>query len=196
LLATFDGNGSFGLSSLLTNTGGVEDPSTAPRITGLNTIPTTDNTGSLLFAPPPTSTFPQTFPSGTAVGSYAVYWGMDSRIRTPYSYTLDFSVSRDLGHDFTLEAAYVGRLSHRLLTQSDLAMPVDFVDPKTGIDYFTAVRALANIYRTGVPTEQVTDAMIGPTASYWTDLMGNTQFAPGSLGFRASRCATSPFPTN
>src|SRR5262249_37761856 len=108
---------------------------------------------------------------------------------------LDFSVSRDLGHDFTLEAAYVGRLSHRLLTQSDLAMPVDFVDPKTGIDYFTAVRALANIYRTGVPTEQVTDAMIGPTASYWTDLMGTTQFAPGSLGFRASRCATSPFPT-
>jgi len=195
LLATFDGNGSFGLSTALTNTGGVQDPSTAPRITGLNTIPTTDNNGGLLFAPPPTSTFPQTFPTGTAVGSYAVYWGMDNKIRTPYSYTLDFSVGRELGHNFSLEVSYVGRLSHRLLTQSDLAMPVNLVDPKTGVDYFTAVRALANIYRQGVPSESVTAAMIGPTASYWSDLMGNTTFLPGSQGFRASRCASSPFPT-
>jgi hypothetical protein len=195
LLATFDANGSFGLSTALTNTGGVQDPSTAPRITGLNTVPTTDNTGSTLFAPAPTSTFPQTFPSGTAVGSYAVYWGMDNKIRTPYSYTLDLSIGRELGHDLSLEVSYVGRLSHRLLTQSDLAMPTDLVDPKTGIDYFTAVRALANVYRQNVPTESVTAAMIGPTASYWSDLMGNTAFVPGSLGFRASRCATNPFPT-
>jgi len=38
--------------------------------------------------------------------------------------------------------------------------------------------------------------MIGPTASYWQDLMGTTNFLPGvsgaPQGFRISRCANSP----
>jgi hypothetical protein len=200
LLATFDANGSFGLSTTLTNTGGVQTPETAPRATGLsglNNIPVTDQTGATIFAPAPSSSFPQTFPSGVngAVGSYAVYWGMDNKLKTPYSYTIDLSVGRQFARDYTLEVAYVGRLSHRLLTQMDVAMPLNWTDPQTGIDYFTAVKALAKIYRTGVPTEAVTDAMIGPTAVYWHDLMGATAFEPGSAGFRASRCATSPFGT-
>jgi len=198
LLATFDRSGSFGLSTVLTNTGGVQTPASAPRITGLtglSNIPTKDLTGATIFAPSPAGSFPQTFPSGLNgdVGSYAVYFGMDNKIRTPYSYTLDFSIGRDLGHDFTVEVSYVGRLSHRLLSQSDVAAPLDLVDPKTGVDYFTAVQALAKIYRTGVPSDSITAAMIGPTASYWQDLMGSTQFLPGSQGFRVSRCATAPF---
>ena len=197
LLATFDANGSFGLSSTLTNTGGVITPATAPRVTcldqGLSCIPQTDLTGATIFAPQPAGTFPQTFPSGLNgdVGSYAVYWGMDNKIKTPYSYTIDLSVGRQFAHDYTLQVSYVGRLSHRLLTQMDLAMPLDWTDPKTGIDYFTAVRALAKIYRSGVASNDVTDAMIGSTASYWQDLMGNTQFLPGSQGFRVSRCVTA-----
>jgi len=200
LLATFDRSGSFGLSTTLTNTGGVQTPGTAPRATGLaglSNIPTVDLTNTPMFAPPPSNSFPQTFPSGLtgATGSYAVYWGMDNKLKTPYSYTLDFSVGRELPHGFAVQFSYVGRLSHRLLSQEDVASPLDWVDPKTKIDYFTAVNALAKIYRTGVPTESVTDAMIGPTATYWKDLMGNTAFLPGSKGFRASRCANSPFPT-
>jgi hypothetical protein len=205
LLATFDANGTFGLSTALTNTGGVETPSTSPRITGLNAIPTTDLTGMQMLASAPAGTFPQTFPSGilNQTGSFAVYWGMDSKMKTPYSYTLDFSVGRDLGHGLTLEVAYVGRLSHRLPSQVDVATPEDLVDPKTGIDYFTAVRALANIYRTKVPSDNITAAMIGTTASYWQDLMGNTAFLPGACdntttpptcapqGFRISRCAAN-----
>ena len=189
LLATFDRSGSFGLSTVLTNTGGVETPGTAPRVTGLagiNNIPTADLTGATMFAPPPAGTFPQTFPSGLNgdVGSYAVYFGMDNKLRTPYAYTLDLSVGRDLGHDFTLEVAYVGRLSHRLLSQSDVAAPLDLVDPKTGMDYFTAVRALANVYRKGVATQAVNDAMFGAAAQYWTDLY---PAAPAG-GFRLHRC--------
>ena len=200
LLATFDANGSFGLSTTLTNTGGVQTPETAPRatgITGLANIPTQDLTGAQMFAPPPSNSFPQTFPSGLtgATGSYAVYWGMDNKLKTPYSYTLDFSVGRELKHGYAIQVSYVGRLSHRLLSQEDVASPIDWVDPKTKVDYFKAVNALAKIYRTGVPSEGVTDAMIGPTATYWQDLMGNTAFLPGSQGFRASRCANSPFPT-
>lgn len=198
LLATFDANGSFGLSTTLTNTGGVQTPETAPRATGISgfdNIPKTDQTGAAIFAPAPSSTFPQTFPSGNDVGAYAVYWGMDNKLKTPYSYTLDLSVGRQFARDYTLEVSYVGRLSHRLLTQMDVAMPLDWTDPKSGIDYFTAVQALAKIYRTGAASDGVTDAMIGPTAVYWQDLMAGTQFVPGSQGFRASRCANSPFAT-
>jgi hypothetical protein len=200
LLATFERSGSLGLSTTLTNTGGVQTPGTAPRATGLgglSNIPTVDLAGTQMFAPPPSNSFPQTFPSGLtgATGSYAVYWGMDNKLKTPYSYTLDFSVGRELAHGFAIQVSYVGRLSHRLLSQEDVASPLDWVDPKTKVDYFTAVNALAKIYRTGVPSGAVTDAMIGPTASYWQDLMGNTAFLPGSQGFRVSRCANSPFPT-
>jgi hypothetical protein len=200
LLATFDANGSFGLSTTLTNTGGVQTPETAPRATGISgfaNIPTQDLTGSQMFAPPPSNSFPQTFPSGLdgATGSYAVYWGMDNKLKTPYSYTIDFSIGRELKHGYAIQVSYVGRLSHRLLSQEDVASPIDWVDPKTKIDYFKAVNALAKIYRTGVTSDKVTDAMIGPTAAYWKDLMGNTAFLAGSMGFGVSRCATSGFAT-
>jgi hypothetical protein len=170
LLATFDQSGSFGLSTTLTNSAGVVSPATAPRITGLNNIPTTGTDGTVLLAPPPVSTFPQTFPSN-GTGSFAVYWGMDQNLKTPYSYTLDFSVQRDLGRGFTLDVAYVGRLSHRLLSQEDVAAPEDIVDPKTKVDYFAAATALAKLYRQGIPTSSITPALVGPTAQYWSDII-------------------------
>jgi hypothetical protein len=189
LLATFDASGSFGLSTGLTNGGGVQTPATAPRLTGLSglsNIPTTDLTGAQIFASNPGGTFPQTFPSGLAnqTGAYAVYWGMDNNIKTPYSYTLDLSVGRELGHNYSVEVSYVGRLSHRLLSQSDVAAPLDLVDPKTGMDYYTAVRALAKVYRQGTPTQAVNASMFGAAAQYWADIYPT---APAG-GFRLHRC--------
>ncbi|HEY6269851.1 MAG TPA: TonB-dependent receptor [Candidatus Acidoferrum sp.] len=180
LLATFDRSGSFGMSSAFTNTGGLETPGIAPRISGLTgnaNIPRTDLLSPVprqLYAQCPTcGTFPQTFPNGLNgdTGSYAVYFGMDNKLKTPYSYTLDLSIGRELGHGVTLQASYVGRLSHRLLSQFDVASPLNTVDPKTKIDYFTAVTALAKLYRQGVPTSSITPAMVGPTAAYWYDII-------------------------
>jgi Carboxypeptidase regulatory-like domain len=173
LLSTFDRRGAFGLSSTLTNPNGQTTLATAPRLTSLDTIPTTDVSGDLMFAPAPPGTFPQTFPTTGQGGAYSgSTFGVDSSIKTPYSYTIDFSVSRDLGHNFSIQASYVGRLSHRLLSQEDLAQPTDLVDPKTHIDYYTAVQALAKVYRSAnAPAPgAVTAAMVGPTASYWTDM--------------------------
>jgi hypothetical protein len=178
LLATFDASGSFGLSTGLTNTGGIETPATAPRLTGLtglNNIPKQDlaNPPNQLLAPAPAGTFPQTFPSGLNgdTGSYAVYAGMDNKIKTPYSYTFDLSVGRDLGHSFSLEVSYVGRLSHRLLTQADAAAPLDLVDPATKIDYYTAVTALAKLYRTLPYGSTITASQVGPAAQYWYNIL-------------------------
>jgi hypothetical protein len=103
---------------------------------------------------------------------------MDQGLKTPYSYAIDFSVGRDLGHDLTLEVAYVGRLSHRLLSQEDVAAPLDLVDPATHIDYFTAAQALAKLYRQGVPVTSITPAVVGKTAQYWADII-----APSADGY-------------
>ncbi len=178
LLSTFDSSGSFGLSTALTNTGGVENPTIAPRatgISGLSNIPLNDlaTPPNQMFAPAPVGTFPQTFPSGLdgATGSYAVYWGMDNHIKTPYALTLDLSVGRELGHNYSIQVSYVGRMARRLLAQEDVASPLNLVDPQTKIDYFTAVTALAKLYRTLPYGSTVTPAMVGPTAQYWYDIL-------------------------
>jgi hypothetical protein len=186
LLATFDESGSFGLSSALSSAAGVVSPTTAPRITGLHDIPTQGTDGTqLLVTTPPVSTFPQMFPS-SGTGSFAVYWGMDQGLKTPYSYTLDLSVGRDLGRGFTLDVSYVGRLSHRLLSQSDVATTEDIVDPKTGVDYYTAVTALAKLYRQKTPVSSITPQTVGPTASYWSDIIqplkGGDAYNPAGCG--------------
>src|SRR5437899_2805784 len=64
--------------------------------------------------------------------------GIDGRLKTPYSIAMDLSVQRQLPGGFTFEGAYVGRLGRHLLQQLDLAAATDLVDPKSGMDYYTA----------------------------------------------------------
>jgi Carboxypeptidase regulatory-like domain len=173
LINTFDNNGAFGLSTLLSNPAGNESVSSAPRVSDplMHTIPTVDMNGNAILLPPPPGQFPQTFPSTLSTGGFAIAWGLDNTIKSPYAYTLDLSFARELRGGFSIETAYVGRLGHRLLAQEDVAQPLDFVDKKTGIDYYKAVQALAQLYRKGVPTSQITPAMVGATASYWSDII-------------------------
>jgi len=145
LVDTFDQNGSFGLSTTLNNASDYETSLIAPRLTDMNVIPAQDyGTPAKLILPlAPTGGYPQTYPTGNG----AISWGIDNNLKTPYSYTLDLAVSRELKSGFSLDVAYVGRLSHRLLAQDDLAMPLDIFDKKSGIDYFTAEKALAKVFR-------------------------------------------------
>jgi len=178
LLSTFDQNGAFGLSTSITAPvpcvgPSVTDPCTgtpiAPRLTGLNTLPTVDGSGKPYFPATPSGGFPYTYPpAGTGL---AIQWGLDNGIKTPYSYAVDFSVGRELPGNVSLEVNYVGRLSHRLLSQEDLAMPLNIKDPKSGIDYFTAIRTLAKLGFAGTPTSAVTSASVGPTSAYWKNII-------------------------
>ncbi len=171
LLNTFDQNGSFGLATALDNPASIQTASSAPRLTNLNVIPTTDNTGATIFIPAPPGKFPQTPPASLNGGGFSIYWGLDDTMRTPYSYTYDFSIGRELPKQMALEIAYVGRFSHHLLSQRDLMQPLDLVDPHSHIDYFTAATRLSQLYRQNIPTSQITAALIGPTAAYWKDLV-------------------------
>jgi hypothetical protein len=128
LVNTFDQHGEFGLSSFLRNSAGVLTVAQAPRFTDRNTIPysvgTEPNTVSYPFQQP--------------LGSFGINWGLDSKIKTPYSESFDLSIQQEMGSGFTLEMAYVGRFGKHLLQDLDLAEPVDFVDPQGAGDYYAA----------------------------------------------------------
>jgi hypothetical protein len=171
LVNYFDANGAFGLSSALSNPAGSQSVITAPRLTDMHTIPSVDNAGNQLLVPAPPGKFPQTYPDTLSTGGFAITWGLDNTIKAPYAYTLDLSWSRELGSGFSVEGAYVGRLGHRLLAQEDVAQPYNFVDKSTGIDYYSAVGALAKLYRQNIPPSQITSAMVGPTAAYWQNII-------------------------
>ena len=127
LINTFDQNGSFGISSSVTDPAGIygiegdANHSPSPRFLGRNTLPSINNGGS-----PATQVYPFTAPQD----NFAITWGLDNHIKTPYSESFDASVQRELPGGFTMEASYVGRLGRHLMQSLDLAEPVDYVDPQ------------------------------------------------------------------
>ena len=111
-------------------------------------------------------------PSDPNAGGFAIYWGLDDKMKTPYSYGFDFSVTRELESGFTFEMAYVGRLGRRLLQEKDLGQPLNLFDPKSGLSYFQAVTALAKVYRQGVTTNNFNPSSLPANVQqYWTDMM-------------------------
>jgi hypothetical protein len=169
LLSSFDQNGSFGLSTQLTNSV-LPTAGNAPRLTSLTDVPTKLFDNVTPFAPPtPAGGFPYTPPSaGSGLG---IYWGLDDQIKTPYSYVLDFSVGRELTKTMSLDVSYVGHLAHRLLAQEDMAMPLNLVDKKSGVPYFAAASRFSQLSAAGTPTSSITPALVGPTAAYWQNMV-------------------------
>jgi hypothetical protein len=187
LVDTFNQDGSFGLSTSLNNPSAVETSQITPRLTSMNVIPAVDYAGNPMLLPAPAGGFPQEYPVGTG----AIAWGLDQSLKTPYSYTLDFAVSRELPSGFSLDVAYVGRFSHRLLAQDDLAMPLDIYDKKSGIDYFTAEKALAKVFRpelnAGVtnPTSTFNPNQVPANVQqFWQDQIQ----PPASVGYPLTGC--------
>ena len=65
IIDDFDKNGSFGLSTLLSNNATTENPAIAPRLTDMHEpLPMADLAGNQMLIPAPTANFPQPFPSG------------------------------------------------------------------------------------------------------------------------------------
>ena len=186
----FDQQGSFGLTTSIQNPVGQYTVDKSPRFTGLYNIPP-----QLIF-PPPTGPFPKTPAVGLPEGA-TIYWGLDDKMKTPYSYVFDFSISRELPKSFVLEMAYIGRLGRRLLQEEDLAMPLDIVDPKSGVDYFKAATLLTKLADQRVPVQNIAKI------PYWeniypgaagvpfdtVDEVGGT-CAPGIANFTGSPTAT------
>lgn len=146
LVNLFDQEGSFGMSSQISNPAGVyqiegqcatgcNHPG-APRFVDNRTFPAIDVGAGAAN----TISFPYLYPQD----NFSIQWGLDSKIKTPYSETFDLSVQREISHGWTTEGAYVGRLGRHLLQQLDIAEPVDYVDPAGGGDYYAAGSQLSH----------------------------------------------------
>ncbi len=134
LVSTFDEEGSFGTSASISNPAGVYGYETSPRFVNRRTFPS--------IPTPPVATN-VTYPYTAPTGNFAITWGLDNKLKTPYSESIDLSLQRQTAGGFTVEANYVGRLGRHLLQSLDLAEPVDFRDTVSGVDYFTAAAKLS-----------------------------------------------------
>ncbi|MGB6134218.1 MAG: TonB-dependent receptor [Acidobacteriaceae bacterium] len=156
IVDTFAKYGSFGLTTSITNPAGQYSVDNAPRYTSSTALPPLKGVSI-----PSTIPYPYTPPNNVDTG-LAITWGVDSKIKTPYTIAADLSVQRELPHSFSVEADYVGTFGRHLLQQLDLAEPLDLVDPKSGMDYFKAGALLAQATYAG----QTTVAAI----PYWEDM--------------------------
>jgi hypothetical protein len=156
IVDTFARYGSFGLTTSITNPAGQYSVDNAPRYTTDSAIPPLKG-----VTIPSTIQYPYTPPNNVNTG-LAITWGVDSKIKTPYTISYDFSLQRELPHAFSVEADYVGTFGRHLLQQLDLALPLDLVDPQSGMDYFTAGAMLAK----ATYANQTTVAAI----PYWEDM--------------------------
>jgi len=161
IVNSFDQHGSFGLSTDLGNPAGVVSPANAPRFTcltpgssGQSCLPTpcaSLNNPGCLFGPAPTGGFPYT-PGNTA---FAINWGLDQSVKTPYTHMFNLSVSRQLTSKSSLQIAFVGSVGRRLPLQVDLAMPVNLTDPTSGTKYFQAATMLSKAAAAGTNVNQI-----------------------------------------
>ncbi len=150
----YNSDGSYGMTSKVQNVAGTVTAFNAPRFTSFTDVPTG------LLPPPPAGGFPAT-PSSDA---FAISWGMDAGMKTPYAHTFDLSVTRELSKHTAFTVAYVGRIGRRLPVQEDVAMPLNLVDPKSHTDYFTAAAALSKLAAANAPVGSV------QPMAYWENM--------------------------
>ena len=205
IVNTFDQHGSFGLSTDLGNPAGVVTVANAPRFTCLvpgaagqsclpPACPNLNNPGCLL-GPTPAGGFPY-IPGNT---DFAINWGLDQTLKTPYAHVFNLSLSRQLTSHSSLQIAYVGSVGRRLPLQVDLAMPANLTDPASKMTYFQAGTMLSKAAANNTDVNQIQPipffqnifpAWAGVTTQ---NNLGAQGSPPGSASLN---CATGNLPAN
>jgi hypothetical protein len=138
LVNAFDQHGAYGISSSIGNPAGQTTTETSPRFTSRSALPFSAGSS------PQTTSFPYAPPTGADSG-FSITWGLDSKLKTPYTEAFNLSVQHQFAKGWTLEADYVGNMGRHLIQSLDLAEPVDYVDPGGGGDYYSAGTQLSKL---------------------------------------------------
>jgi hypothetical protein len=174
LASTFDFTGATGMSTIIENPAYSYDLETSPRFTDFGTFP----------APPPPP--PGGFPTALPLGTEAITFGLDDSLITPVDYSVDFAVAREFAGGIVVEASYIGRFARNRLAQSDLASPVNLVDPESGMDWYTAAGMLADFIP--IYGDNITDV---PSIPYfeniWPGLGESAGLTPTQRIYRLAR---------
>jgi Carboxypeptidase regulatory-like domain len=183
ITSSFDRENGFGLSSSNGNAAGSVSVDCAARFTNLTTIPSMyyGTPGNTCLSPPSvpyyTAAPSGSFPIVPSANPGYITFGLDDKLKTPYSHVFNLSITRDLGKGFVLETSYVGRFGHRLLQEIDLAQPANLRDPQSGMTYYQAAQALAKQYRAGVPIQNVAKI------PFWENVFPMASSANGGILF-------------
>jgi hypothetical protein len=137
LVNAFDQHGAYGIGSQITNPAGVYGYETAPRYTSRTSLPFNNGVA------PQTAAFPYAPPGG--LSGFSITWGLDSKLKTPYTEAFNLSVQHQFAKGWTLETDYVGNMGRHLIQSLDLSEPVDYVDPGGGGDYYSAGSQLSRL---------------------------------------------------
>ena len=143
LISNYD-SVSLGLQSNISNPSGSLTAATAPRYTGLHSIP------AGLLPAAPASGFPLVAPNLFDINS-----AIDDKVKPPYTMNMNFTVSQDFGRGWFVQGSYVGRLSRRSLLYEDMAQPTNLRDSISGVTYFEAAQQLARLALANTPAAGV-----------------------------------------
>jgi hypothetical protein len=101
---------------------------------------------------PGTLTFPQTARFTTA---RPIQSSLDSALVAPINYSWNFTFERELPHGLVVQASYIGRSARHLIASRDVMALNNLVDPKSGMDWYTAGGMLEQLRVAGVPISSV-----------------------------------------
>ncbi len=97
-----------------------------------------------------------TFPSQQpADGSRRIETSFDSKLVAPINYSWNFTYERQLPKGFVVQAAYLGRHASHLIATRDVMALNNLVDPKSGMDWYTASGILEKLRAAGTPVAAV-----------------------------------------
>jgi len=121
---------------------------TAPLFTGfsqdVHSLPNLDTPANLVFP------LQQSLDEGERIES-----SIDSKLQSPVEYVWNLTYERQFKGSTTLSVSYIGRRAHHLLARRDVAAFNDVVDPKTGMDWYTAGTMLEKQRQLGTPTSAI-----------------------------------------
>jgi hypothetical protein len=180
----FDENLAYGMSTSVSSPFGAPyETNPAVRFQNITTLPPTVPVA-------PAGGFPQTPPEH----ANQITSSIDDSIKTPSAHMVNFVVGRELGKGFSIEAGFVGRYGRDLLTRRDLAMPLNLVDTRSGVDYFSAAQQMIKAAQSrGINGGSAASAYQGlPAIAYWENLF------PGAAGggLTATQAMTRAFMQN
>lgn len=158
LAVSFDLNNALGFSSsqnINANTfslpdvfGGGGPRPVAPLFTGfgqnVRSLPNISVPGNL--------TFPQTARFSTA---RPIQSSLDQQLVAPINYSWNATFERELPHGVVIQASYIGRAARHLIASRDVMALNNLVDPKSGMDWYTAAGLLEQLRVAGVSVNNV-----------------------------------------
>jgi hypothetical protein len=120
----------------------------APLFTGFNqdihSLPLLDTPANLVFP------LQQPLDEGERIEQ-----SIDSKLQSPVEYVWNLTYERQFKANTTLSVSYIGRRAHHLLARRDVAAFNDVVDPKTGMDWYTAGTMLEKQRQQGTNTSAI-----------------------------------------